>query len=1101
MTSNTINDAPTVSGNSEGTLLANRYRIVRQLGRGGMGSVWLAEDTQLDNKLFAIKMLPSILVANKRAYRQLKDEALVAMRLVHPNIVQIRAFEENDGNPFLVMDYIDGQTLDDYLAEHGGDNLTQSRGGAESQGDLKGGSGCGLPEEDVVRILKPIAAALDYAHGEGVVHRDVKPANVMIRKDGHPFILDFGIAREIQETMTRVTGKLSSGTLLYMSPEQLHGAQPKKEQDIYSFAAMAYECLKGEPPFNRGQIEYQIDNDVPEPLPGGPRSIAAAIMAGLAKKPEGRPASCAAVLEGNLSTQRREDAEAQGGRAGAPRTPQGGSRFGAAMTALAVALVLAGGYFGWMKYDEGVKSREAETVRQKAAAEEAERIAKASATEIRIEACVQQSAVGNISDEDGFRAKKDDLSKDFARADALFDDKVRRWSEAAVLFTNYVAGCRALIKLDGERRTAMGARTKADEAKDSAERADAEKYAPTRWSEAVRLQTSANAEFARMQFADAGRSFASAAGQFDRCTEEANAERSRQAAEVARKKVEAERLAKQQQEEARKAAEAEKAAIAAREKAEADKAMALQVEKRALALLARDPLQYESVSMYFTKEQRDLLSPLYQEIVRGEAELNGLLEKLTELNPRVVGTRKEQNFRVMNFKCVVMNLQNGRLPSASLASPTERFDDYVVKADDTFVKIARSHGAAIEALMELNGLDSYQLRVGQVLKVPIKTTSAKPKVNDGKRLLIKDSGTAFLSNAIMPFVQNGSLPGAIGVLYKNGCQETACMGWANVGKRIPMSMDRTFMICSQSKGFCGVCVALLVEEGKINLDDPISRYLPQFANMIVEIKDGNSVKRRAAAQNEITIRHLLTHSAGFPFDVPSVLEKGWTSCPISQVVAEAAANPLVAEPGTKAQYSNVGFAIAAAIIEKLSGRRYEEFLEKRIFNPLGMGDTTFKPTDEQLSRQISMYTISKNTAPVYTPENKRMPLPHNGPTVYACPAMGLWSTADDLLKFYQMIMLKGVGANGVRLLQEQTVLELLATSQRPPSLQGYYSLGFTILQDEPGWLGHGGAWGTYFKININKQELCLWVVQLCGGPRPWDVQREEAAKSFFRNVP
>ena len=119
MTYGTINDAQTIAGDGEGTLLAGRYRIVRQLGQGGMGSVWLAEDTQLDNKPFAIKMLPSILVSNKRAYNQIKAEALVAMKLTHPNIVTLRAFEENNGNPFLVMDYIDGQTLDDYLADYG----------------------------------------------------------------------------------------------------------------------------------------------------------------------------------------------------------------------------------------------------------------------------------------------------------------------------------------------------------------------------------------------------------------------------------------------------------------------------------------------------------------------------------------------------------------------------------------------------------------------------------------------------------------------------------------------------------------------------------------------------------------------------------------------------------------------------------------------------------------------------------------------------------------------------------------------------------------------------------------------------------------------
>ena len=107
MTENTINDDMTMSG-SMGTLLAGRYRVIKQLGQGGMGSVWLAEDTKLDGFKVAIKMLPSVLVNNKRAYAQVKAEALVSLKLSHPNIVTVRAFEEEGGNPFLVMDYIDG---------------------------------------------------------------------------------------------------------------------------------------------------------------------------------------------------------------------------------------------------------------------------------------------------------------------------------------------------------------------------------------------------------------------------------------------------------------------------------------------------------------------------------------------------------------------------------------------------------------------------------------------------------------------------------------------------------------------------------------------------------------------------------------------------------------------------------------------------------------------------------------------------------------------------------------------------------------------------------------------------------------------------------
>jgi len=258
--------------NSVEAILANRYRIVRQLGQGGMGSVWLAEDVQRKGKQVAIKMLPSILVKNKKAVKQLREEAEHWEKLSHPNIATLRMYEENAGNPFLVVDFIDGETLEDYLAEKGK-----------------------LSEAEAVRLLAPIAQALDYAHEQGVIHRDVKPANIMVRKDGKPFVLDFGIARELHETMTRVTGALSSGTLMYMSPEQLHGAEPDPRQDVYAFAAMAYECLTGAPPFSRGQIEYQIEHDQPRPLPQS-ISIAPYVMSGLSKIAADRPSSCCSIV-------------------------------------------------------------------------------------------------------------------------------------------------------------------------------------------------------------------------------------------------------------------------------------------------------------------------------------------------------------------------------------------------------------------------------------------------------------------------------------------------------------------------------------------------------------------------------------------------------------------------------------------------------------------------------------------------------------------------------------------------------------------------------------------------------------------------------------
>jgi len=273
-------------------ILAGRYRVLRKLGEGGMGEVYLTEDQKLDGKLFAIKTPPTILARNARAVEVLKKEALRAMELSHPHIVTVRSFEETVEGVFIIMDYVDGETLEELLSRQGT-----------------------LDEEELLRIFHPIAEALDYAHARGVIHRDLKPSNIMIASDGTAFIMDFGIACEAKETLTRFTGKeTTSGTLPYMSPEQVRGKRPEPAQDVYSLAATMYECLVGHPPFHRGDLYYQIINESPETPANVASPLMSWILRGLAKEAEGRHGSCSVLV--------RNDQKLEGNKAKLAESPR-----------------------------------------------------------------------------------------------------------------------------------------------------------------------------------------------------------------------------------------------------------------------------------------------------------------------------------------------------------------------------------------------------------------------------------------------------------------------------------------------------------------------------------------------------------------------------------------------------------------------------------------------------------------------------------------------------------------------------------------------------------------------------------------------------------
>ncbi|MPN52667.1 hypothetical protein SDC9_200329 [bioreactor metagenome] len=148
-----------------------------------------------------------------------------------------------------------------------------------------------------------------------------------------------------------------------------------------------------------------------------------------------------------------------------------------------------------------------------------------------------------------------------------------------------------------------------------------------------------------------------------------------------------------------------------------------------------------------------------------------------------------------------------------------------------------------------------------------------------------------------------------------------------------------------------------------------------------------------------------------------------------------------------------------------------------------------------------MYDCVGNAPATYRLQNDMQQRPYNDDHVFASAGAGLWTTANDQLKFYKMLMNLGMGENGVRILKEETVKELLAKSTRPKGMEGY-SLGLSAPEEdnEDAWFGHGGAWGTNCMVNWHRKELKLWAVQLCGGPRPWDAARSAAEEKFFQYV-
>jgi serine/threonine protein kinase len=255
------------------------FQIEGLLGKGGMASVYRAIQIRLQRPV-ALKILAPALAADEQFVQRFQLEGVNAARLEHLNIVPVYEAGEDAGHVFLAMKLVEGQTLRDLLTTRGA-----------------------LPPDEAVRILADVARALDYAHRAGFVHRDVKPANILITRDGHVYLSDFGLTKVVGQTSITSTGQWM-GTPEYMPPEQARGEPVDHRADLYSFTCVAFECVTGQPPF-LGQdpvalIVAHATHDIPPAtalnlsLPPG---VDAVFHRGLAKSPADRYASALDLIE------------------------------------------------------------------------------------------------------------------------------------------------------------------------------------------------------------------------------------------------------------------------------------------------------------------------------------------------------------------------------------------------------------------------------------------------------------------------------------------------------------------------------------------------------------------------------------------------------------------------------------------------------------------------------------------------------------------------------------------------------------------------------------------------------------------------------------
>jgi serine/threonine protein kinase len=355
----------TVRGFAAGQKLFDRYALVRILGRGGMGVVWLARDDELERDV-ALKFLPETVVHDLAVLDELKHETRRSLELTHHNIVRIYDFAQDPLCACISMEYVDGSTLSALRIQEPNKVFEADR---------------------LTDWIKQTCEALDYAHNRArIVHRDLKPANLMVNSKSELKVADFGIARSLNDSLSMLTkSRGTSGTLLYMSPQQLDGERASALDDIYSFGATLYELLTGKPPFFSGGVESQIREKTPPSVAarrealnvsgdkGVPAQWEETIAACLAKDPALRPQTAGEVAH-RLGLGGTVPGATKSSPAAIPQAPRRAATISnkhilvAALAVLLITAAFCGWWFGIEKPRQDTMDRR-QSARQNAMAE------------------------------------------------------------------------------------------------------------------------------------------------------------------------------------------------------------------------------------------------------------------------------------------------------------------------------------------------------------------------------------------------------------------------------------------------------------------------------------------------------------------------------------------------------------------------------------------------------------------------------------------------------------------------------------------------------------------------------------------------------------